>query len=587
MATVALWVNGAPAGLPPAEEPGSVSTVPAVVVQSHGEVDPTEIPLVEDPTPAEPVSPYLGNPPAPLDRLLWHLADPIMDREQLEQAMFRSFRGASTSETISRRYVDSVLAHINMPRPKRITLTLSEALQRAMEHNLSVRIESYNPAIEMTRVVEAEAQFDPSFVANLVKNKQNQPTASALVGSNVDSLNMSAGFAKMTATGAQVGVRQELSRLSNDFAFQQLNPVWSSAFVFEVRQPFLRGFGIDFNRSLIHLSRLDQRISYETFRRQVIQTLVDVEQAYWNLVAARRDVVITGRVLASFEQIYDFLDQRRTFDAYKVQLADTKARLERTKAQYEQVKANVRNAEDRLLNLLNDPELDLASDVEIIPLDFPNQVPFMLDRLTEVQTALDYRTELAESNMRVKQARIAVGQAKNQVLPQFDVTFRYTVDGLGPSAHRAFSEVTKNDFHEYFISLEFELPLSNRARRAALRRAQIQQAQSMAVLKSAIENVILDVNINVRQVQVDFDQIGPVFQSVEANQEQVEAIRARAETKSFVELNQELSAIQSLGQARRELMQVLIGYQMSIVELERAKGTLPEFNNVILSTDGD
>ena len=57
--------------------------------------------------------------------------------------------------------------------------------------------------------------------------------------------------------------------------------------------------------------------------------------------------------------------------------------------------------------------------------------PVVLDRLSEVQIALDNRPELAEADLAVRQARVRVGQAKNGVLPQFDVTFRYTVDGLG------------------------------------------------------------------------------------------------------------------------------------------------------------
>ena len=118
-----------------------------------------------------------------------------------------------------------------------------------------------------------------------------------------------------------------------------------------------------------------------------------------------------------------------------------------------------------------------------------------------------------------------------------------------------------------------------------LRGAQLQHSQSMAGLKQAYENVILDVNIRTRQVQVSYDQIDPNFKSAEANQDQFEAIQARAESKNFVQLNQELNALQSLANSRRGLLQSIIDYNMSIIELERAKGTLPEYNNVILTAD--
>jgi hypothetical protein len=97
--------------------------------------------------------------------------------------------------------------------------------------------------------------------------------------------------------------------------------------------------------------------------------------------------------------------------------------------------------------------------------------------------------------------------------------------------------------------------------------------------------VILDVNVRVRQVGVNYDQIFPEFESVESTEDQYEAIRARAESRNYVQLNQELNALQALASSRRGLMNALIEYAMAFIELERAKGTLPEYDNIII-TDG-
>ena len=559
---------------------GPTQQADEIAVRSHGQVDQDEVPVVADPTPAQPVGELTGGADIDADRLLHHLPDPTFERPRGEQALARETQKAE------RVFLERLLGRVaEVDRPQKLPLTLEDALRRAMTHNFAVRVSSYNPAIETTRIVEAEAAFDVSFFANLTKNKQNRPSASALIGTEVDTLNMQSGLSKLLPTGMRATTSLSLIRQSNDFQFQTLNPQWDSAFVFELRQPWLRGFGIDFNRSAIRLARLDKSVSEHQFRRQVIVTLRDVEEAYWNLVQARREVVITGRLLSRFEQIYDYLWQRREFDAYKIQIAETKARLERSKATFIQVKANVRNAEDRLVNLLNDPQIDLADDIELLPLDFPSVAPVVLDRLSEVQVALDNRPELAEARLLIKQAKIAIGQAKNQVLPQLDMVFRYTVDGLGPSAHDAFSEVSKNDFHEYFISLEFEIPVGNRAARARERRARLQHGQAIANLEATLEGVILDVNLQVRQVQVNHDQILPEYESVEASEDQYEAIQARAESRNYIQLNQELNALQALANARRVLMRALIDYNMSFVELERAKGTLPEYDNIIV-TDG-
>ncbi len=166
-----------------------------------------------------------------------------------------------------------------------------------------------------------------------------------------------------------------------------------------------------------------------------------------------------------------------------------------------------------------------------------------------------------------------------------DFTFGYTVDGLADSHSDAFSEVTKNNFHEYFVGLDFELPVGNRARRAALKRANLQYAQALAALKQTFEQIILDVNVATREVQVRFDQIDPGLQSVEASEDQVDSIRARAEKKDFLTLNNELNAEQSLATARSDLLGAIVEYGIAIIDLERAKGTLLRYNNVDLVFD--
>ena len=62
---------------------------------------------------------------------------------------------------------------------------------------------------------------------------------------------------------------------------------------------------------------------------------------------------------------------------------------------------------------------------------------------------------------------------------------------------------------------------------------------------------------------------------------------ARAESRSFVQLNQELNALQALAASRRELMRSLVDYTMAIIELERVKGILPEYNNIILTAESE
>lgn len=495
---------------------------------------------------------------------------------ELERAQKAQDKSGVTYNTRLLERIDTVR------RPKQVRLTLQDVIQRTLGNNYAIQTVSYNPAIEQTRVVEAEAAFDAVFFTGTSHNKIDRPTASELASTKAEFTNVNAGLRKLLPTGAQVSGQYVLNRNKQNFQFQTLNPAYTSNFILESRQPLLRNFGLDFNRSLILIALNDQRIGTLTFRQQVRDTLRTVEGLYWRLVQARRDVVVTARELADFEVIYEFLVARKDFDMTPVQIESTRADLELARADFIRRRQTLFNAQDRLIAGMNDPELNLADVVELVPADFPQLERFLVDRLAEVQTALDFRTEIKEQELRVANAKIGVGRAKNAELPQLDLTFRVTWDGLGGNADQSFDEATDNEFIEYFVGVELEMPIGNRGPRAGRRRAELLHAQSISELQRVFEDIILDVNLAVRQLESTYDQIVPDFESAVARERQVESIVARAERKDINTLQTELNARQSLAATRRALMNDIVEYNIAIVELERAKGTLLDYNNVVI-----
>jgi outer membrane protein TolC len=366
------------------------------------------------------------------------------------------------------------------------------------------------------------------------------------------------------------------------FAFQQINPEYTADFVMEMRQPLLRGFGVDFNRSQITVAQNVREISQWAFRRQVRDTLRLTEELYWRLLQARRDVAVSARLLADFEAIYTYLEARREFDVIPVQLNATKANLEQSRADFIRRRANVFGAEDRLIAIMNDPEIPLGAGIEIIPDDLPQLSRIVVDSLAEVQAALENRPEIKEQELGIANAKVAVGQAKNLELPRLDLTLQTTFDGLAGTADRAVDELSRRRFISYFIGVEFEVPIGNRGARAAHRRAQLQYAQAEASLKALFEEVIRDVHLAIRELNTAYDQIGPSFESAEARAREVESTVARAERKDLATLNSELGARSALAAERRTMLNAMINYNVAIIELERAKGTLLQYNNVVV-----
>lgn len=469
-------------------------------------------------------------------------------------------------------------------RPSQVKLSLQDCIRRALENSLAIRIDGYNPAISATDVLAAEARFDALYFLQSQYNKVNQPTPSQLISANSDERIVSTGLSKLLPTGAVIGGTYNLVRGFTDLEFVTLNPAYNSDFSIELRQPVLRGFGVDFNRATIDLSRNSQRIAKQQFRLNVREVLAEVEQTYWQLVQARRDVTIQYTLVKQTKDTLEFLNKRSEFDVYKVQISRAEALLGTRRAEDVQVKNRVHDLEDKLKNLLNEPQLNLGEDIEILPTDVPAVEPVVLDHLAEVQAALDNRAEVQQARLNLDNARIQVATAKNQALPKFDVTLRYTLHGLSSNPGTSFDQMSGSNFQDYFVGISFEYPIGNRAARAAMTKRQLQWDQGMSKLQQVIEQVILEVNVAVRQLQTAYRQVVPSIDAVKAAEENLEAIQKRKVAITPEYLDFQLRAQEILASARKGLLAALVNYNIAIIQLERAKGTLLGYNNVVLNS---
>ena len=108
------------------------------------------------------------------------------------------------------------------------------------------------------------------------------------------------------------------------------------------------------------------------------------------------------------------------------------------------------------------------------------------------------------------------------------------------------------------------------------------KAREQARLQQLYEQVILEVNIATRAINTAHDQIGPGLASADARQREVESIVARAERKDMNTLTTELNSRRSLAAARRTALNAIVEYNIAIIDLEKAKGTLLSYNNIVI-----
>jgi len=575
----AARLTESPSPIPPRDLPvrpaGPAETQPA---NNYEEI------VVQVPDPGDElqaVQAELDRIPAELEQIDKELA--VSDITPIQRQILQEKRTSLLERQVA--YPQLIKRLESIRRPNVVRLSLEEAVRRTVLNSHAIQVAAYNPAIESGRVVEAEAQFDAVFFTDFTYEKQNRPSASQLSGTDTQTRVWTSGIRKLLSSGMQVQTGYAVTRTETDLIFQTLNPAYFNQYFVEFRQPILRGFGIDFNRSQIELRKLDRSISEEQLRRQMRETIFNVEQAYWRLYQARRSVSVAARLLTNLETILNSLRERLDlgYDVFRAQVKQTEARYEVRQADFIRARNQVRNAEDALKALINDPDLNLVADLEIIPTDLPRVEPLIVDVLGEVTAALSYRSELREARLQIEQAQVAIGIAKNQALPRLDVVLRYTVDGLGGNWDRVFKQMSNKDFDEYLLQLQFEWPIGNRGPESVLRQARLRQAQAIAAHRAQIENVILETQTAIRDLHSAYDQIGPALRSAQASQEQLVATQLRQTARDVATLQVELDAHELLASARQNLLQALADYNIAMINLERRKGTLLMYNNIVLN----
>lgn len=475
-----------------------------------------------------------------------------------------------------------------------LKLPLREVIQRAVINNLDIRVAGYDPAIENTRVVEAEARFDPVAFAETGLDYRNVSTAGQVFGFGSPptfseesvSWNNRAGIRQLLPSGGQAELRLQSLRIDRDPTFNNLNPYWENEIILQITQPLLRDFGNEINQARIVINRNNTQISVLEFRRRVEETLFELEQRYWDLAEAVEENRIAEDLLEQTIDTADILFKRRGQDVTSVQVSQAIASIKARTAALIDARRRILDLSDQVKRLMSDPDLPVSGATLILPESQPLVEPVRFDLGDAMETALLARFELGQQQLRVDSATTALQVAKNNLLPQLNLVASAGLQGLDDSWADAVGDML--DFDNNFtgsVGLQFEFPIGNRAARAIFARASLQRQQAIDAYANTVQQVALDVKSALRDVETSWEFVVQQQQNRLAQAAALEALLLRERnneplTPNFVDLKLNLQG--ALAEARRNEARAIAAYNVSIARLERAKGTLLKYNNVVL-----
>ena len=368
-----------------------------------------------------------------------------------------------------------------------------------------------------------EDSWDPILQGTLQKSHAISPSTSSFLnqGATIIESNTTTGnfaYTQGFSYGSLLTVAYNNSRTTTTSPVSSLSPLLSSNFTMSVRQHLLQGWGWAVNRRFLIIAQDTKRNTQESFRQQIQSTVSQIEDIYWDLVAAYEDVKVKERSLA--------LDQKTLSDNKKQVEIGTMAPISvvqaesavatdqqnlltsRTTLQLEQLL--MKNAITR--NMVAGSDLTKA---EVVPTDtvvVPEQEE-NYDVEALIQRAFENRPDFIEQKINLKDRLLSIKGANNILRPSIDLIGFYGASSIAggqnplctpktgcitPVASTGFGDAFTNLFNssapDKGVAIQINIPLRNRVAQATQVRSQLEYRQAELQFKQ-IQNVLA---INIR-----------------------------------------------------------------------------------------
>ena len=373
--------------------------------------------------------------------------------------------------------------------------------------------------------------LDPTFfVSGQAAHQTNALTSSFTTGTN--SLVSSAkalqwGFSQGFLTGTNVQLSTGYQSLFQNSPVNDINPSINGSASLQIVQPLLQGFGWANNSRYIHIAKNNIELSDLSFKAQVIATVKNVADLYWDLVSFDKDLAVKQQAVDLATKLYEDNKKRVQLGAIApIDIVQAEAQVETSKLDYANQEAQVLQQEMILKAALTRSGVDNLAIVEahIVPTD-PIRVPEneQIEPLQDmVGEALQHRPELKETLINLENSRLTMLGVKNAMKPTLNAYVNLTNHALAgqintvpvpPNASQLiavnhnpsnlfvggygtfFSQILSRNFPDYSIGFNLNVPLRNSSARADmakaqldLREAQIQQKQQENSIKLAVVN---------------------------------------------------------------------------------------------------
>jgi outer membrane protein len=467
--------------------------------------------------------------------------------------------------------------------------------------------------------------FDPVVTATLQEDHSETVSSSLFNGvpilaQNTGTVNFNYTQGFDWGTNLQVGFSN--SRATSNVPFNTYSPLINSSLRVQVTQHLLQGLGFPANSRFIHIAKNNRELSDVAFRLQIIDSVDQIENIYWDLVYAYENARVQNESLAFAQKtLSDTKKQVEIGSLAPIEVVRAQSTVAQDQQLVTQAQTNLQLEQLLMKNAvtrtLKDQTLATAEVIPTSTIDVPAQED-VIPTEDLVNDALRHRAELVESRIDLNSRDYSNKAVRSALLPTLDAFAYYAGSGLGgsqnpsnlcanqtpeqlllgfcagPNVHNptetipvvastsiggTWNQLVNSTAPDKGVGLSLNIPLRNRAAQAVQIRSELEYRQAQMRLQQ-IEN---QVGIEVRNAQYTVQQnrasvdsakaaLDLARQSLDAEQKKYQF--GTSTTTLVLQYESQLATAEST------LVNATVAYEKSRIELDRATGSLLDHNSI-------
>jgi len=534
---------------------------------------------------------------------------------------------AGVAQDLSRVGVDT-----NRQRP----LSLRDALSLALENNKDIEVARENVRIAEFDLLGAHGAYDPRLTTQAFYERIESPISSFLSGGQNGSTIQSdyTGTARLEGQSPIFGGSYRLDfssvKLNTNNQFTALNPQYPTSLSLSYTQPLWRGLKFDNSRRQIEIARKNLSLSDAQFRQRAIDTITNVQRAYWDLVFAlrslqvQRDAVTVARTQLEHNKRLVTEGQLAPIDVVAAE-----AQISTYEQNVFSAVEEVSRTENSLKNLIaQNQKSDIWSE-SIVPTDPAELTVPDVSLPDALKTAMENRPELQQSNLLREINQIDQRYFKDQTKPAVDLVGTYGVSGLAGSISTAgvnpftasslqvrqrvdelsvlagleplpvvppqtfspdllggysqsLQNLLANRYGNFKVGVQISLPLRNRTAEAQLGRSLVEGERIGTQREQLEQTVQVDVRNALQSMRSAQARLRAATATREANEQQFASEQRKldaGQSTVFLVLQRQTD----LTESRALELKAQTDLNKSIADLQRATGNALRVNSIVVS----